>query len=655
GCRIGWRASWYWAPTVGKGGGAFGCAGVAGPCTDAVEVQYETGQFNYDGVGTCCDTGDPCNHTNMATGDDCSHPTFCSSSAVNMSDAWYYGAPTYYASFVATAYAVSNTYLSLVPTQVGADASTAVLVGDYEDCYDGDVVDCFNAANNELKMAAAGKHVWLHVEGSGWDPAELKTWQAIVDSAGYYTGCAGSLAPWNPACESDAECVTALGAGSWCDEDGDEGYPPTGCCPGFQDTDIIPNMLDIEAVATSDLDFAYGSTSLSGGLVDDGSTFYGGTLVLEVDSTAKGTFTIGFIPGSATFMKDAGGQPIPLIGLCPAKVTVEVGRCCYYIGEDCPSDDPTWPFCCIECCVTKADCDAKPGVTVFDPTKTCPPDGPDCPECTEDVHCDDGAECTVDTCESGTCVHVPIPGWSCYPDADCDRIQDDVDEAPSTPSGFVDNLTIPETHGGILDPGDQDLCVSDAPKVGATIYGVRAESFGTTGGGSNPKDAKLQLICTGETYDDKIRNVTEGNCITLTCREWEVAGELQTVAEVLNFCPHKAAATSEAGAASVAAAAAPGDITVELFAGGMLVATVELPETNSLSWDPLALEVTAPGSNNTTLTLMTPSGEQLPLPPGETVTLPAATIPAVSEWGLLALTLALLAGGKVYFGRRRRR
>ena len=31
----------------------------------------------------------------------------------------------------------------------------------------------------------------------------------------------------------------------------------------------------------------------------------------------------------------------------------------------------------------------------------------------------------------------------------------------------------------------------------------------------------------------------------------------------------------------------------------------------------------------------------------------AASIPAVSEWGLVVLALLLLAGGKVYFNRRR--
>ncbi|MGB2988319.1 MAG: hypothetical protein WBE26_20810, partial [Phycisphaerae bacterium] len=274
GCRIGWLASWYFAPDVGNGGGAFGCDEVSTACTDAVEEVYEYGQFNNNGVGTCCDTGAACDHADMLTTNDCSHPTFCSSGAVDTSGAWYYGAPTYYASFVATAYAMSEAYLSLVP--VSSDDPGAVIVG------------------NEITMEAGGAKVWLQVEAESWAPALLKTWQATVDAAGYYTGCAGFLTPWNPACvgaddvERDASCVAQLGAGSWCDETGVEGYPPTGCCPGFQDTGTTPNLfLGIDAVATSDLYFAWGSTKLgSGGLADDGSTFYGGTLVLDVDTTA---------------------------------------------------------------------------------------------------------------------------------------------------------------------------------------------------------------------------------------------------------------------------------------------------------------------------------------------------------------------------------
>ena len=455
GCRVGWRASWYFAPDVGKGGGAFGCAGVASACTDAVEETYEYGQFNNNSVGTCCDTGAACDHSDLLTSNDCSHPTFCSSGAVDTAGAWYYGAPAYYASFIATAYAMSEAYLSMVP--VSSDDPGATIVG------------------NEITMAAGGAKVWLQVEAESWAPVKLKTWQATVNPLGYYAGCAGFLTPWNPPCvgadddERDASCVAQLGAGSWCDETGAEGYPPTGCCPAFQDAGTTPNlMLGIDAVATSDLYFAWGSTSLAGGLADDGSTFYGGTLVLDVDTTAKGTFDIDFVLGTATFMKDTGNVPIHLIGIYPAKVTVETGRCLYGVGTSRATE-------CIDDCVTKAECDAMPAVNVFDSTKTC--DDPWI-DCTEDEHCADGDACTVDTCDVIFMCHndaVTVAADECCDPTCVEGDADDVAGSGTVASFEDDNVcttdycvpasgcaVLPDaTHCGVpghTDVADETLC-----------------------------------------------------------------------------------------------------------------------------------------------------------------------------------------------------
>ena len=441
GCRPGIRSAWYFAPDVGAGGGAFGCAGVTSACTDAVEETYDVGQKDpYEGVGTCCDTGAPCDHSDMLTSNDCSHVTYCSSGVATVSDAWYYGAPTYYASFVATAYAMSEAYLSLVP--VSSDPP-GVIVG------------------NEITMEAAGAKVWLQVQAEGWAPALLKTWQATIDPAGYHTGCAGFLTPWNPACASDAECVTALGAGSWC---GDlaGGYPPLGCCPGFQDGGTTPNLfLGIDAVATSDLYFAYGSTGIGSTLADDGSTFYGGTLVLDVDVTAKGTFEIGFVLGTATFMKDDGNQAIPLIGAFPAKVTVEIGRCLFNVGT--PGVD------CIDDCVTKAECDAQPGVTVFDTTKTCADPWIDC---TEDEHCGDTDACTVDTCNViFMCEHaaVSVPAGACC-DPTCTEGDPDDIGGGGTIAYYDDGnectddaCSIPPDHGVVVNAPVPDYTDCEVP------------------------------------------------------------------------------------------------------------------------------------------------------------------------------------------------
>ncbi|MGB2985395.1 MAG: hypothetical protein WBE26_05880, partial [Phycisphaerae bacterium] len=198
---------------------------------------------------------------------------------------------------------------------------------------------------------------------------------------------------------------------------------------------------------TSDLYFAWGSTKLgSGGLADDGSTFYGGTLVLDVDTTAKGTFTIGFIPATATFMKDTAGQPIPLIGVYPAKVTVAVGRCLFNVGT--PDMD------CIDDCVTKAECDAMPGVTVFDTEQDC---SDPWIECTEDEQCGDGDACTVDTCDGIFMCHndaVTVAADEC-----CD---------PTCTEGDADDIA---GSGTVASFEDDNECTNDfcTPALGCAV------------------------------------------------------------------------------------------------------------------------------------------------------------------------------------------
>ncbi len=247
----------------------------------------------------------------------------------------------------------------------------------------------------------------------------------------------------------------------------------------------------------------------------------------------------------------------------------------------------------------------------------------------------DDTACPVQCQGNCTC-----PTAGCSPDGDGDGIKDSVDELPSTYSNsFVDTSTNPDTRGGYAQRGDQDLCASDAPGS----YGVYVESLGTLGGGS--ATAQVQLTCIDGGWYSKIKSVDAGDCITLTCRSGPTA-------EIRNSCSTSAASAGAAGTAAQIAAVR--DVDVDLLAGGLVVATLVLPEGNSISYNPETLEVTAGTSNNTTLILITAPGEQQPLAPGASTTLPPpAAIPAVSQWGLIALTLVLLVGAKIYFGRRR--
>ena len=231
---------------------------------------------------------------------------------------------------------------------------------------------------------------------------------------------------------------------------------------------------------------------------------------------------------------------------------------------------------------------------------------------------------SASTCPSGStfllgdsCTPNPCPaGGVCSPvtDTDQDRVENSVDISPNsyslTPS-FGDPPVLPVTTGYIESHGDQDLCVSDVPGPE-----VKAQSFG---GGSTP--AMIRLICTGKPISGN--PVASGATIFLNC------GNSGTTRAVV------------------------GDTEPQLLKNDLVVATVFLPEGNSVTYEPDTLEVTAPASNNTTLIVVTPSGEEQPLAPGGTTTLPGSAIPTVSTWGLAALTLLLLVGAKVYFTRRR--
>ncbi|MCH7592157.1 MAG: hypothetical protein IH989_05195 [Planctomycetes bacterium] len=218
-------------------------------------------------------------------------------------------------------------------------------------------------------------------------------------------------------------------------------------------------------------------------------------------------------------------------------------------------------------------------------------------------------------------------GGSCAPDSDGDGIQDSVDQSPSFSSNsFVDGSTTPTTRGGILPRGDQDVCASDAPFPD----GVRVESLS---GGATP--ATVNSLCFAGTRDVSVR-LAAGDCITVTCRPGPLA-------EVKNRC------------ATAARGPAVGDVDVTLLTdGGQVVGTVVLPGGQTLLYDQQTLNVSAPDSNDTTLTVVPTSGDPLSLPPGGNVTPPAPTaIPAASTWGLTVFALFLLVSAKVYFSRRR--
>ncbi|UCC28787.1 MAG: hypothetical protein JSU86_11355, partial [Phycisphaerales bacterium] len=346
GCRATWRIA-------GSGGEAWNEPAAIG-WADGFWMLYACEQFGWCSTdsgyaaGLCCDTGNPCDHTDADPGNwtgDCGHHSFCGDETAEHYFAWSDEAPVYYNSLVGSVYAATDMAFSLVP--VSSSDPVASIVG------------------NEITLEA-GHTVTLEIEVMGWDPdldgsPKLKAWQAEIDSAGYSTGLQGTLTPWRPSCTVDADCealMGPLGTGGARGGCGISGVPPGYCTPGFIDntrTDYVlgPCCPCLDAIDLTPLNYRYGATcNTTNCVTDPGIPQYGGTLFLEVPPDAGGTFTVGFTADlTRNGMLDENSISIPLLGLKPAEITVvELVACCL------PTAD------CI--LTTPADCETQNGTLV---------------------------------------------------------------------------------------------------------------------------------------------------------------------------------------------------------------------------------------------------------------------------------------------------
>jgi hypothetical protein len=175
--------------------------------------------------------------------------------------------------------------------------------------------------------------------------------------------------------------------------------PPGNLC--VDRWDYVFYQLDSTAtVSTATIDYSWSAASTDC-LEDprDGTRYYGGTLLLEVPSDAKGTYNVRFFDDvNFTLFNSCPGPLIPGLQLAAGSITIQTGKCCYSIGS-CPLPEPE--ICC-EDNLTFAECQLLPGPRLFDPETTCA-DG--CIECLVNGDCDDGNACTTDVCN--------IPGNTC--------------------------------------------------------------------------------------------------------------------------------------------------------------------------------------------------------------------------------------------------
>jgi hypothetical protein len=156
----------------------------------------------------------------------------------------------------------------------------------------------YTIVDNDITLLGGGQEVTLEIQMSGWGHAlgapQLRTYVGTVDSTGYSSGAGDPLSA-------------------------------TGAFIDLLRGDFVFNgLMYIDAVDTSTADYVWGATVMSGAKPDDGGTYYGGTLTLNVPPGAEGTYTITYVPGfPETYMNDQNGAQIPGPDLVPATITVE--------------------------------------------------------------------------------------------------------------------------------------------------------------------------------------------------------------------------------------------------------------------------------------------------------------------------------------------
>ncbi len=217
---------------------------------------------------------------------------------------------TYACSFacLSSSLSVSGTEFSWAP--VGAD-KPHVIMGD------------------EIIVPSGGGRVTLELRMSGWDPdrngtPKLIAYQAELDTAGYTSGDSGSLSlPMIPIpCATNADCRgtgAACGGNGFCDF-ATAAFTINTSRPDF----VLTGIPVITVVDITPPDFrAAGVRDSTATVADPGTVRYGATLMLNYSADARGTFTIGFVPGNdRTFLLGDNSQPILPSTLRPARIKV---------------------------------------------------------------------------------------------------------------------------------------------------------------------------------------------------------------------------------------------------------------------------------------------------------------------------------------------
>lgn len=355
--------------------------------------------------------------------------------------------------------------------------------------------------DQEIRLVGGGQRVILELKISGWDPEldgdpRLRGWQVTIDSCGYSrlgslcnggtrnglccivdSQCGNDAFCENPgiiilpafeACSLDSECDPSFapaapcahvciggdnnGVGCTLNTDCPNGVCSAGFCKaGFIDIDRADYIFfgltpAIAAVSIPTLNYLFGGALFFDNVADNGTEYYGGTLVLDVPLGAIGSYTIGMLTDSSkSFMTDSNSSRITPLNFVSTIITVV---------------------------------------------------------CESNIDCDDGSECTTDTCEAGgTCLNennFDNTTFCCNPSNGVLVTLDDDNECTDNicnTDGSVDHPPLPE----FLACGN--TASSDCDKAdscdGAGNCLSRLELLGTTCGDPTITDCNDQDTCDG--------------------------------------------------------------------------------------------------------------------------------------------------------------
>ncbi len=230
------------------------------------------------------------------------------------------------------------------------------------------------------------------------------------------------LTPAIQACTSDTDCDTNFAPGSACigvcvggadegsdcsvDDDCTDGVCNNKTCDaGFIDSSRSDYLFFgigslVAGVVKTTLNYEFGGAAFFDAVADNGSEFYGGTLVLDVPLLAVGTYTVSIFPNepAVTFLLDAAGNAITPVATIPVTIDIDcVSSANCDDGDECTDDS----------------CNGNgtgSNVINYNPATEC------CDSSTGAItNIDDGNECTIDVCNPDGSVSHPFapPTTSC--------------------------------------------------------------------------------------------------------------------------------------------------------------------------------------------------------------------------------------------------